>query len=275
MTSSDNSSSRQQKIERLVRLSQGMKPEEADADLANGYEPKPHEIEAAKAFVEATPLPQYKALNGLIKMVFDHPRQEIALAVVMKAWGVTDENLFYSFIRQLINAVSKDDTPDVGELNSAIATVAGIEPRNHLEAMLAVQMTSVHMAALRHIRLMHTSVTIEQLDIHERAVNKLMRTFTSQMEALRKHRNGGNQKVVVEHVHVHEGGQAIVGHVTHGGRDEKEKGTQSHGKENLPVPTGAAVLSYIEADEIPVPGAGREGQERVPVPRRAGGSAKG
>jgi hypothetical protein len=58
------------------------------------------------------------------------------------------------------------------------------------------------------------------------------------MEALRKHRNGGNQKVVVEHVHVHNGGQAIVGNVSHGGRSMKETETQSHGKENLSLSVG-------------------------------------
>jgi hypothetical protein len=43
---------------------------------------------------------------------------------------------------------------------------------------------------------------------------KLQRTFVAQVEALRKLRRGREQKVTVEHVHVHGGGQAIVGAVT-------------------------------------------------------------
>ena len=43
---------------------------------------------------------------------------------------------------------------------------------------------------------------------------KLSRTFTMQIEALAKLRRGGEQTVRVEHVHVHNGGQAIVGNVT-------------------------------------------------------------
>ena len=43
--------------------------------------------------------------------------------------------------------------------------------------------------------------------------NKLMRTFTMQMETLKRHRSSGEQKVVVEHVHVYAGGQAVVGNV--------------------------------------------------------------
>jgi hypothetical protein len=43
-----------------------------------------------------------------------------------------------------------------------------------------------------------------------------MRTFTAQLDALNKYRGKGEQKMEVKHVHVHEGGQAIVGNVNHG-----------------------------------------------------------
>ena len=44
--------------------------------------------------------------------------------------------------------------------------------------------------------------------------NKLMRTYAVLAEALRKHCQRGKQTMNVEHVYVHEGGQAIVGSVT-------------------------------------------------------------
>jgi transposase InsO family protein len=43
--------------------------------------------------------------------------------------------------------------------------------------------------------------------------NKLSRTYTTLLEALNRHRGKGQQKVTVEHVHIHEGGQAIVSNV--------------------------------------------------------------
>jgi hypothetical protein len=49
--------------------------------------------------------------------------------------------------------------------------------------------------------------------------------------ALNRHRGKGHQKVTVEHVHVHEGGQAIVGNVStrSGGRGGEQKTEeQSH-----------------------------------------------
>ena len=56
-----------------------------------------------------------------------------------------------------------------------------------------------------------------QQDSAERTFNKLARTFTTQVAALKNYRTGGQQKMTVEHVHVHEGGQAIVGNVQGGG----------------------------------------------------------
>jgi len=61
---------------------------------------------------------------------------------------------------------------------------------------------------------------IAQQDAAERALNKLARTYANQMEALKRYRTGGHQKVTVEHVTVNAGGQAIVGAVAHG-REEQ------------------------------------------------------
>ncbi|RWD26791.1 MAG: hypothetical protein EOS34_32705 [Mesorhizobium sp.] len=65
--------------------------------------------------------------------------------------------------------------------------------------------------------------TIPQQDSAERAFNKLTRTFAAQVEALKKYRTGGQQHVTVQHVTVNEGGQAIVGNVSHGGQGDGKK----------------------------------------------------
>jgi hypothetical protein len=50
-------------------------------------------------------------------------------------------------------------------------------------------------------------------EYHLNQVNKLSRTYVALLDALNRHRGKGQQKVTVEHVHVHQGGQAIVGNV--------------------------------------------------------------
>ncbi len=96
--------------------------------------------------------------------------------------------------------------------------VKGVEPQDQVEALLAAQMAAVHMATMTFARRLNHVEHIPQQDSAERAFNKLARTFAAQVEALRRHRTGGEQKVTVEHVTVNEGGQAIVGNVSHGGR---------------------------------------------------------
>jgi hypothetical protein len=46
------------------------------------------------------------------------------------------------------------------------------------------------------------------------AAAKLLRAHCMQVETFRRLRGSGEQNIRVEHVHVHEGGQAIVGAVT-------------------------------------------------------------
>jgi hypothetical protein len=58
--------------------------------------------------------------------------------------------------------------------------------------------------------------------------NKLSRTYAVLLEALNRHRGKGQQKVTVEHVHVHQGGQAIVGAVTPGGGNDNRSEGQPH-----------------------------------------------
>jgi hypothetical protein len=69
--------------------------------------------------------------------------------------------------------------------------------------------------------------TIQQQDSAQNALNKLMRTFTNQIETLKRYRSSAQQTVKVEHVHVHEGGKTIVGNVKTGGSSVKPK-DQAH-----------------------------------------------
>ena len=99
----------------------------------------------------------------------------------------------------------------------------GINPTDEIEGMLAAQMIAVHHAAMAQARRLNNADTIERQNSASNALTKLMRTYTAQMEALNRHRGKGQQKMTVEHVHVHDGGQAIVGTVSKGGGGEHEK----------------------------------------------------
>src|ERR1700722_16465954 len=95
-----------------------------------------------------------------------------------------------------------------------LAMLKGIAPKDEVECMLAAQMAAVHIATMTFARRLARVDNIPQQDSAERAFNKLARTFAVQMEALKRYRTGGEQKVTVQHVTVNEGGQAIVGAVS-------------------------------------------------------------
>ena len=106
------------------------------------------------------------------------------------------------------------------DVNGALAALHGIAPRDEAEALLAAQMVAVHSAAMRCLRQLKGSENIPQQDSNGSLAVKLLRTFTAQMEALQRYRGKGEQKMTVEHVHVHAGGQAIVGEVKAGSLGE-------------------------------------------------------
>jgi len=57
--------------------------------------------------------------------------------------------------------------------------------------------------------------TTEGTDLNVARATRLMRLYLEQIEAMQKLKGkAGQQTVTVEHVHLHEGGQAIVGAVT-------------------------------------------------------------
>ena len=101
-------------------------------------------------------------------------------------------------------------------LVTALSMVEAMAPRNMTEAMLAVQTIATHEAALRFLEIAtRPDQVIDRCELAMRWATRLMRLNLDQIEAMQKLRGtAGQQKVTVEHVHVHEGGQAIVGAVT-------------------------------------------------------------
>ena len=138
--------------------------------------------------------------------------------MLMGALGTADIDFLNRFLGQLANASSPGHEVDEHAINFMLAVVKGIQPQDQIEAMLAAQMAAVHVATMTFARRLAHVENIEQQDSAERAFNKLARTFAAQIEALKRYRTGGEQKVTVQHVTVSEGGQAIVGNVTQGQR---------------------------------------------------------
>ena len=104
------------------------------------------------------------------------------------------------------------------------AMMRSLAPQNGVQAMLSAQMIAVHHLQMHCSALGRHEQHIERVKNYTRFATKLANTFVQQATALNKLQGRGQQKVTVEHVNVHAGGNAIVGNVTasdQGGCDEK------------------------------------------------------
>jgi len=193
---------------------------------AEPYEPTLREREAnAKAIEVSTAMPKAisRMVDGKAEVDFDHPNLRYAVVLVQDAIGAHDSAVFVGLLSQLGNASQENGKTSTGKLNFMLGVMKDIAPKDAVETMLAAQMAAAHMATMTFACRLSQVETIQQQDSAERAFNKLARTFAMQAEALKRYRTGGQQRVIVEHVTVNEGGQAIVGNVETGGRGASEK----------------------------------------------------
>jgi hypothetical protein len=98
----------------------------------------------------------------------------------------------------------------------AVTGLQAFRPNDEVEAMLCAQAMAAHHASMEcSRRAMISDQPFEVAQGLRKAAANASRTFVELLAALdRKRGKGGQQVVRVEHVHVHEGSQAIIGNVT-------------------------------------------------------------
>jgi hypothetical protein len=140
-------------------------------------------------------------------------------------------------------------SPNQLAFNAALAVIDGVRPHDEIEAMLAAHMAVTNIALLELVARTRGSIAghryegngIKRLDVLGTLTNKFMRTYTMQVEALARKRRKGDQNIRVEYVHVHTGGQAIVGNVSHRGGRELTKNDQQPYEGGQEKPTTRAI----------------------------------
>jgi hypothetical protein len=132
-----------------------------------------------------------------------------------ETFGTEDQTLQDQLLCQAAGAVADFAGRELKTFDHLAAAFRGIRPQDSLEGMLATQMVAVHTMAMtcmgRAARQDQSDLGVE---VNLNRATKLMRTFVILTEALGRYRAKGEQKMLVEHVHVHKGGQAIVGQVS-------------------------------------------------------------
>jgi hypothetical protein len=258
-------------------------PSRADASTED-YKPTQHEKSARQRFNDRKrqnpPSPRYKLkrVGKKATVVSEHPNPDDNIMLLTDTFATGNVELCRGLLQQVYQNTDGDDAARAQELNCALATVRGIAPRDETEALLAVQMAAIHHAAMMAARRLQRTETVAQQDSCSNMFNKLTRTFTMQLDVLKKYRSNGEQTIKVQHVHVNRGGQAIVGNVQTGKRGGGD--TKSERQCHEPDPTteagclnaaSPAMLSHIEAKQVKMSCTSDEGQDCVPVSRGKGG----
>jgi len=242
-----------------MRLRKTMETKKHEPDGGQrSYEPSAQELAVLKRYLArgaTKTAPRVKVLNGgrAPKIALDHPKQGVGQVLLMEALGTVDWDFLSVLLNQLANAGSQGPQIDEPSLNFMLSVIKGIQPKDQMEAMLAAQMAAVHVATMTFARRLAHVENIPQQDSAERGFTRLARTFATQMEALKRYRTGGEQKVTVQHVSVGDGGQAIVGNVTH-----------SPG-ETTPAKAAVSQPALADAKTAPMPIIDAS-RERVPIP---------
>lgn len=130
-----------------------------------------------------------------------------------------------------------------GVLNAALDAADTVEADNSLEKMLAHQMAAMHHATMvlaeqANRRLDRTAgsnleyhdIDVKMVEAATKLTNAVARSslaFQQGLLTLQKLRSGNSQRIVVQHVTVREGGQAVVaGEVQAGGGGTKRRRTR-------------------------------------------------
>jgi hypothetical protein len=183
---------------------------------------------------QASEIPRLKAVGGSQSDVWN---SVLALQAVGTLWLKNS------------NEEERDKQRD-----AAVMGLIGISPADELEGMMAAQLLAAHNAAMEcYRRAMLGDQTFEGRRENLSQANKLSRSFAVLLEALNRHRGKGQQRVTVEHVHVHSGGQAVVGVVeTPGGGERAKPEDQPHAKQIAHAPE-PEMRRADEEDRQPLP----------------------
>lgn len=144
-----------------------------------------------------------------IRAVKCPPKEETQLVRDIKQFtGVENEDVFDEI---LIRAalVQSNDYPR--QLNLMMQSLAETQPRDLNEARLCLQASTLYSQGMGYLKKANDSAMLCHSEFYMKSAIKLFRLHNETLEALTRYRRGGEQKVIVQHVNVNDGGQAIVG----------------------------------------------------------------
>ncbi len=143
-------------------------------------------------------------------------------AMLRITFGTFSEEFADTMMGKLISGLRPNalDLLEEATLNAALATVASLRPVSEINALISVQAVVAGFSALRMFELSQRHLSEENIAVYGGYANKLLKLQNDLLQTLDRRQRGNSQSIEVKHVHIHAGGQGVVGIVNH---DEGQK----------------------------------------------------
>lgn len=143
-------------------------------------------------------------------------------ARLTSATGHLDRNLGIRLLVKGTEALPKENHVNIAEsLDEFAKAMQVFSPEDEYEGQLIAQLIVLHENALEFLNRASRTDRIDFTNIYLNGASKLLARHHETLDMLLKYRRKGEQRVSVEHVHVYNGGKAIVGNVDSGGVNTK------------------------------------------------------
>ena len=271
-------------------MSEVTKCEPTDAGRAKTEVPEYETTEAERASLnkqaqrqkEQPPAPRLSVVDDYrgTRTELDHPDVVVAHSLLKESIGTGDDDFCRGFLAQLPVFEGDGQSASVeNELNFRLSVVKSQKPKDELHTMLLALMGETFLVSMRAAR---NYGRIEQIllsigkdvkdpfvirelnsitrnlsllqDSNDHSFNTGARTYAKLLEASDRHLRSGEPSMTVQQLTVAQGGQAIVGNVTH---------STPQTAPNNPM-AGPRALTNQQHSAMPIIGE----PERVPVPVR-------
>jgi hypothetical protein len=141
-------------------------------------------------------------------------KNKLMMAQISQATGASDAVLGGKFLSDCFKASGFANT-DNARAESDILTVTNalhaLKPADEFEGMIISRMVAIHFQIMDFMnRAIDRGAKMEHVDVNVNRVTKLTRLYNESLDTLMRYRRRGEQRLVVQHVNVENGGKAVV-----------------------------------------------------------------
>lgn len=209
------------------------------------------QVPAEAPKLESTPIKFWKqdGKEGVDVVVAGEDGEQAYMETLKSVIGVKDRELSCHILSEGIAAL-KPTCPEHYAYNVALQTLNDLQPKDAIEARLAVQASVLFSHGMSNLTKAATTDVLCHADHYSNRAIKLLRLHNETIEALNRYRRGGEQKVTVTHAVITE--KAIVNNFNGvGGVPTKNEGESPCSSQNAEQNQEPIAINHVANPQCP------------------------